>query len=66
MTKKDVQQALESDSIARLWECVKDMSAKLEGALFKKDVEPYIKLMFGIVTVILSAVTVAILKLIIK
>lgn len=66
MTKKDVQEALERDSLARLWEYAKALSSRLDGALFKKDVEPYSKLLFGVMTLIISTMVLAILKLILK
>ena len=66
MTTKETQDALLRDSVDRLWKFCDDMSKRLDGALFKKDVEPYTKLIMAMVTVVLSAIIVALLKLIIK
>ena len=66
MGKKEVDDALLKDSVDRLWIFCKDLSAKLDGAIFKKDVDPYTRLLITITGAVLTALILGILRLVIK
>jgi hypothetical protein len=66
MTTKDVENALLKDSVDRLWIFCKEMSQKLDGAVFKKDVDPYTRLLITITGAVLTALILGILRLVIK
>lgn len=66
MATKDVENALLKDSVDRLWIFCKEMSQKLDGAIFKKDVDPYTRLLITITGAVLTALILGILRLVIK
>lgn len=66
MATKDVENALLKDSVDRLWIFCKDLSAKLDGAVFKKDVDPYTRLLITLTGAVITALVLGVLKLVIK
>jgi hypothetical protein len=66
MGKKDIDDALLKDSVDRLWIFCKEMSQKLDGAIFKKDVDPYTRLLITLTGAVITALVLGVLKLVIK